>query len=391
MKRLSCPNCLGKNIDDFFFIRNAPSKSLITIKSYQEAISIPRRNISLAFCSDCGFIFNSIFDTRLDHYTHGYEDQQGYSTTFMQFISNVSKRVIEKYQVIGKDVVEIGCGKGDFLSLVCELGNNRGIGIDPAFVPGRIHPNPNLRFIPEFYSVKHKDLPKDMITCRHTLEHIPATNRFLSTVRRSIAEEKEVTVFFEVPNVVRILDIRAFWDIFYEHCSYFSPGSLARLFRRNNFEILDLYLEYDKQYLFIEARPSARRSGFIHPLEESVEDLRRHVDDFVVKINNHLSMWRTKLTGYKRENKNVVIWGGGSKSVGFLSQFDDLKLIRHVVDINPHMQGNFIPGIGIQYISPDTLKELQPDVVLIMNGIYKREISKMLEERGLQPELICLE
>jgi hypothetical protein len=55
------------------------------------------------------------------------------------------------------------------------------------------------------------------------------------------------------------------------------------------------------------------------------------------------------------------------------------------------MQGNFIPGIGIQYISPDALKELQPDVVLIMNGIYRREIGKMLEERGLQPELICLE
>jgi SAM-dependent methyltransferase len=391
MKRSSCPSCFGKNIRNFFYIQNAPSKSLITIKDHKEAMSIPRRNISLAFCSDCGFIFNSIFDTSLDHYTHGYEDQQGYSATFNQFISNVSKRVIEKYHVIGKDVVEIGCGKGDFLNLVCELGQNRGIGIDPAFVPGRITPNPNLKFIPEFYSVKHKDLPKDMITCRHTLEHIPLTNKFLATVRKSIPDNKEVTVFFEVPNVVRILDIPAFWDIFYEHCSYFSPGSLARLFRKNYFEVLDLYLEYDKQYLFIEARPTTVRSASIHPIEESVDELNAHVDEFVVKINRHLTFWRTRLGQYKEMNKNVVIWGGGSKSVGFLSQFDDLKLIKHVVDINPHMQGNFIPGIGIQYISPDALTQIKPDVLLIMNGIYKREISKMLEERGLHPELICLE
>jgi hypothetical protein len=230
-----------------------------------------------------------------------------------------------------------------------------------------------------------------MITCRHTLEHIPFTNKFLSTVRKSIPDNKNVTVFFEVPNVVRILAIPAFWDIFYEHCSYFSPGSLARLFRRNHFEVLDLYLEYDKQYLFIEARPAPNASTPVHPLEESVEELKQHIDEFVVKINQHLSYWRSRLLQYKEEGKSVVIWGGGSKSVGFLSQFDDLKLIRNVVDINPHMQGNFIPGIGIQYISPDQLKEIKPDVILIMNGIYKREISKMLEDRGLQPELVSLE
>ncbi len=303
----------------------------------------------------------------------------------------MSKRVIEKYNVVGKDIVEIGCGKGDFLSLVCELGHNRGIGIDPAFVPGRIAPNPDLKFIPEFYSVKHRNLPKDMITCRHTLEHIPLVNKFLATVRRSITDHKEVTVFFEVPNVVRILEVQAFWDIFYEHCSYFSPGSLARLFKRNHFEILDLYLEYDRQYLFVEARPVHEESNVMHPREENVDELKSHVDEFVVKINKHLSSWRERLSRFKGDQKNVVVWGGGSKSVGFLSHFDDLKLIRHVVDINPHMQGNFIPGIGIQYISPDSLKSVKPDIILIMNGVYREEIKKMLDERELHPELICLE
>ena len=390
MKNLCCPNCLGHHVKDFYTVKNAPSQSLITIKSYQEAISIPRRDISLAFCSDCGFIFNRIFDTSIDHYTQGYEDQQGFSPTFRLFITDVSKRFIEKYKVVDKDVVEIGCGKGDFLSLVCELGHNRGIGIDPAFIPGRVNPNPNLKFIPEFYSDKHGDLPNDMITCRHTLEHIPFTDEFLSTIRKSIHEKKEVTLLFEVPNIVRILGIQAFWDIFYEHCSYFSPGSLARLFRRNNFEVLDLYLEYDRQYLFVEARPVNEPSKKVHPLEESPEELKSHVDQFVLKINKQLSEWREKLIQYKKDNKKVVIWGGGSKSVGFLTQFDDLKVIDHVVDINPHMQGNFIPGIGIQYISPDHLTKINPDVVIIMNGVYETEIKKMLNERALQPELICL-
>jgi hypothetical protein len=76
--------------------------------------------------------------------------------------------------------------------------------------------------------------------------------------------------------------------------------------------------------------------------------------------------------------------------VGFLTHFNDLGLIKHVVDINPHMQGNFIPGIGIQYVDPKFLHTHKPDVVIIMNGVYEKEIAKMLLEMELTPQLICL-
>lgn len=390
MKHLKCPSCQSQELHDFFVVKNAPVQSLVTIKSYDEAIAIPRNDITLTFCNQCGFIFNSTFDTSIDYYTGGYEDQQGFSPTFKVFITELTNRFIEKYDVREKDVIEIGCGKGDFINLMCELGNNRGIGIDPAYVPGRSQPDPKVSFIKEFYSHEHGALPNDVITCRHTLEHIHATDAFFKTIRESIHEGDEVTLLFEVPCIVRILQVQAFWDIFNEHCSYFSPGSLARLFRKNGFEVLDEYLEYDDQYLFVEARPVSTTSERVHPIEESVAELRKMVDDFVVQINAQLNQWRERLLKMKEQGKKVVVWGGGSKSVGFLTQFDDLKVIKHVVDINPHMQGNYIPGIGIQYQTPDDLKAIQPDVVIIMNGVYKNEIAAMLNERGLQPELICL-
>lgn len=390
MKHLKCPCCQSAKVKDFFVVKNAPVQSIVTIKSYEEAIVIPKKDITLAFCNDCGFIFNSIFDTSIDYYTKGYEDQQGFSPTFKMFITEVTNKFINKYEVREKDIIEIGCGKGDFINLICELGNNRGIGIDPAYVPGRLKPNQNVAFIKEFYSEKHGDLPNDVITCRHTLEHIHDTNKFVKTVRQSIKEDKDVTVLIEVPNIVRILEIQAFWDIFNEHCTYFSPGSLARLFRMNNFEVLDTYLEYDDQYLFLEAKPSQDTSTFIHPLEESIDQLREYVDEFVININEELSKWRILLMQMKDENKKVVIWGGGSKSVGFLTHFNYLDVIKHVVDINPHMQGNFIPGIGIQYVHPEFLITFKPDTIIIMNGVYKNEIGKMILEMDLEPELICL-
>ncbi|MEZ5072424.1 MAG: hypothetical protein R2751_16035 [Bacteroidales bacterium] len=107
------------------------------------------------------------------------------------------------------------------------------------------------------------------------------------------------------------------------------------------------------------------------------------------KINVQLGEWRRKLED-SRKRKKVVVWGGGSKSVGFLTQFNDIGVIEHVVDINPHMHGNYIPGIGLQYVGPDFMSEYQPDVVIVMNSVYLEEIRKMLNERGADPLMLGL-
>jgi SAM-dependent methyltransferase len=391
MRHTKCPNCNHSNIEDFFTVHDAPVHSLAIVKDYDEAMNIERKDITMAFCNNCGFVFNSTFDTTLDYYTKGYEDQQGFSPTFLKFISGVTNRFIDKYDIKNKEVIEIGCGKGDFISLICELGNNKGIGIDPAWVPNRNKPNPNVRFIKEFYSEKHGMLKADCICCRHTLEHIHDTNGFLKTIRDSIGTREDVVLFFEIPSIVRILKIQAFWDIFYEHCTYLSPGSLARLFRLNGFEVLDMYLEYDEQYLFIEAKPVNTISTKIHPLEESVDELKELTRFFTSKINGTMDAWRKKFAELREKKLKTVVWGGGSKSVGYLTHFDREKVIAHVVDINPHMQGNYIPGIGKQYVGPDFLVDFKPDVVIIMNAVYTEEVRKMLNERGLNPELIPLD
>ncbi len=389
MKHTTCPTCKETDLDDFFTIRNAPVHSLATMNSYEEAIRVPRRDIVLTFCNGCGFVFNSAFDTSIDYFTQGYEDQQGFSPTFVKFITGVTERFIKKYDIRNKQVVEIGCGKGDFINLISRLGNNKGVGVDPAWVPGRGEQNSDVRFIPEFYSKSHGEIRPDCITCRHTLEHIHDTDGFIGTVRASI-ESANPILFFEVPSIVRILDVQAFWDIFYEHCTYLSPGSIARLFRRNDFEVLDMYLEYDDQYLFIEAKPVDERSDKIHPLEESIAELKAATRRFSEKITAELEEWRDRLCRFKEEGKRVVVWGGGSKSVGFLTQFDEIGVIEHVVDINPHMQGNFIPGIGKQYVDPEFLETYQPDVVIVMNSVYMDEIEKSLSDRGLHPQMLGL-
>jgi hypothetical protein len=112
---MKCIHCQSTNVENFFTLKNSPIQSLVTIKTYEEAIAIPKKDLTLAFCSNCGFIFNSTFDTSIDYYTKGYEDQQGFSKTWLKFITEVTEKFIDRYDVRNKDIIEIGCGKGDFL------------------------------------------------------------------------------------------------------------------------------------------------------------------------------------------------------------------------------------------------------------------------------------
>ena len=101
-------------------------------------------------------------------------------------------------------------------------------------------------------------------------------------------------MLFELPDVLRVLRECAFWDIYYEHCSYFTPGSLARLFRSTGFEVLDVELDYDDQYILVEAKPSAG-GGEPLPIEEEPAEVTRAVDAFVAELAGIETRWRDEL------------------------------------------------------------------------------------------------
>ncbi len=387
-----CPNCSHKGLLLFYEVNKVPVHSCLMMPTKQEALDFPCGDVVLGFCDRCGFITNVEFDPKWSAYAPNYEDQQSFSPTFNKFALDLANSLIEKYDLHDKDIVEIGCSKGDFLMLLCELGNNRGTGIDPSAVVGRVKSKAadRVTFIQDYYSEKYAQYVGDFICCRHTLEHIYPTAEFISTVRRSLGDRLNTAVVFEIPDTVRVLKDLAFEDIYYEHCSYFTPGSLARLFRSCGFEVTDLYRAYGEQYLLIEARPAANPSNKVHPLEESLEELTQDVKHFASQIGKKLEHWKQSLEQIQAQGKRCVVWGSGSKCVAFLTTLDTADKIEYVVDINPHRHGKFIPGVGKQIMPPEFLKEYKPDRVIVMNPIYCGEIQQMLTQMGVTTEVISL-
>ena len=390
----TCPSCGASSMTVFYTARRVPTNSCILLSSPEEARAYPTGDIQLGFCADCGFISNVAFDPGLTEYSARYEETQGYSPTFNAFHRALAERLIERYDLHGKDVIEIGCGKGEFLMLLCELGGNRGLGFDPGVHLARIQgpAAERVQFIADFYSDAYADHRGDFVACKMTLEHIHATGEFIGTLRRAIGDRVGTDVFFQIPESTRIVRDCAFEDIYYEHCSYFSPGSLARLFRRSGFEVVSLDTEYAAQYLTIEARAAAipvRQEPLA--AEDDIAVLAGYTQTFPDRLATKLAHWRTLLGRFGTEGKRVALWGAGSKAVAFLATLGEAARVVHCgVDINPYRQGHYLPGTGLPIVGPGFLETFRPDAVVIMNPIYREEIDRDLRGRGLRPALHTL-
>ncbi|MGH9024606.1 MAG: SAM-dependent methyltransferase, partial [Acidimicrobiia bacterium] len=177
--------------------------------------------------------------------------------------------------------------------------------------------------------------------------------------------------------------------IYYEHCSYFTPGSLARLFRHEGLDPISLRLGYDDQYILLDARPGDGRSPTLD-LESDLNETARLVEHFQHQYRDHVRVLRSMVDGATSRKGRIVIWGGGSKGVSFLTTLAIEDEIEYAVDINPYKQGKFMAGTGQEVVAPRFLVDYRPDLVIAMNSIYREEIGQELDRMGLSPELVTV-
>ncbi|MBD5781191.1 methyltransferase domain-containing protein [Pelagicoccus sp. NFK12] len=355
----------------------------------ETARSCGRGDLQLAYCNSCGFIWNRSFDESRLEYSQKYDNSLDFSPVFQSYAEGLADRLIETYSIRGKRVVELGCGKGHFLSLLCERGENTGIGFDPSYEGERVDSAvaERIEYVQDFYGEKYTDHPGDLVCCRHVLEHIKNPFDFLASVRKTVGGNTDTIVYFEVPNVRLILERLSVWDIIYEHCNYFSRESLVNLFGSAGFEVLRIEETYEKQFLSIDCRLSSEGASS-QATPEPLNDLSGLVDRFSTEMKERIGSWHARLEEFEKAGKKVAIWGAGAKTVGFVNMLQIGDRIPIAVDINPHKQGLHLAGMGQKIVSPVQLQSEKPDVVIVMNPIYSGEIKSQLDSMGLTPEII---
>ena len=388
-----CPACSVAGAAPIFRIENIPVHSTILLDDAVSAKAYPRRDLELALCRACGLIFNRLFDPAAVAYTPRFEESQHFSETFGTFARGFAREIADRCRLgPGRRVFEIGCGKGEFLAELCRLSGCSGTGIDPAFRDDRLDHErpPGLSFVVDLFGPEHYHLVGDVVLCRHTLEHIGSVGDFVASIRRMIGPRHDVWVIFETPSALRILKEGAFWDVYYEHACYFTLGSHARLFRRYGFNVTDLALVYGEQYIVQYALPEPQPTQPQQPHEDNVAQVIALAAGFAERAADRMRHWRETIAAVVGSRRRLVLWGGGSKAVAFLTALDLGIGDVQVVDKNPFRQGRHLPGSGHRVLAPAELVHVPPDIVLAMNPIYFSEIQKDLLALGLSSTVLML-
>ena len=121
----------------------------------------PRGAIQLALCERCGLIENRLFDADLLAYGATYENSLGFSELFQGYLRELAADIVERHDARGKRLIEIGCGDGEFLGLLCALGDNRGVGFDPSYSPTLpdVSADGRVEFVRDYYSERYAEVP----------------------------------------------------------------------------------------------------------------------------------------------------------------------------------------------------------------------------------------
>jgi SAM-dependent methyltransferase len=387
MGRRDCPLCGGTALEEFLHQPSVPTNVIVLFDDPDEARAWPRGSLRLVACADCGLIFNADVEPRLIEYSARIEETQAFSPHFTAYAEALAADWIDRFDLRGRRILEVGCGKGEFLATLCRLGAGSGIGFDPAARADRISPDAAARIelVVDRFDDRHLDVEADALVCRHTLEHVPEVVRFLGLLRRWAARRARPPVLlFEVPDVARVLRETAFWDVYYEHCSYFTRDSLRRAFACAGFEVRGERAVYDDQYLILEAAPGVAparpgRQPYAGEVLGAAARFGRSFRQAARRAGSHLARLR--------RDGPVVVWGGGAKGCAFLTALELGELVAAVVDVNPHKQGRFLIGTGHPVVGPEDLRGLRPAHVVVMNPVYLDEIAATLKGVGVEATL----
>lgn len=388
MSRCDCPVCAGSRLVGFLERDRAPVHQNLLYADRASARAARTGLLDLVVCEDCGFVFNRAFELDLLDYGEDYDNTQSHSPVFEAHMDRLVATLVEERGVRDCTIVEVGCGRGEFLrKLVAYPGSgNRGWGFDPSYVGPDDDLDGRLRFRRAYYDETCTDVAADVVVSRHVIEHVPAPMELLRHVRGALATAPDARVFFETPCVDWILDNRVLWDFFYEHCSLFTAASLATAFERGGFAVTGVDHVFGGQYLWLEGRVAD--AALPPPPPRPPGDTAAAARRYRAAEADLLAGW-SALIDRLRAAGGVALWGAGAKGATFAGLIDpDCRRIDCVVDLNPNKQGRQIPGTGHPIVAPADLAARGVRSAIVMNPNYRVENERLLAAAGLDVELV---
>jgi hypothetical protein len=286
----------------------------------------------------------------------------------------------------GQTVIDIGCGTGEFLSVLkAKHPNAIYYGFEPSNDAREIT---DYRVVRDFF-IPERDLKRyrpAILTCRHVMEHMENPREFLSEIAYwSEKYQLEPVCLFEVPRFDLALASGRIGDFMYEHVSHFSWKSLDLALQLSHFFVSEMRCMHNDEVL----------AAIVQPRVPEIRRLKQVAVEFKASVGQQFSSVHTFLRNARAVGQKVAFWGAAGKGAAFLNfhNISDLCLSETlnqpkssflVVDSDPNKFGYCVPGTGQVIYSPEILLSYKPDVIIVTAAWHAKSILAEIRQLGLQ-------
>lgn len=359
------PICICRVCSNTFFERsllhyeNMPKAA----QNFPDAASLADEtgtDLTVCQCSGCGLV--QLNNTPVPYYKEVIR-AAAVSTVIRDFKTKQFADFIKKYSLQGKKIIEIGCGRGEFLSLLKTLDVDAyGLEYSEPSVEQCKKNGLNVsRGYPDRENGMLANGPFDAFLLLMFLEHMPAPNSALKTIYDNLADN--AVGLIEVPNFDMMLRNKLFSEFIGDHLLYFSRETLKTTLGLNGFDVIECS-ELRDEYV-ISAVVKKRR-------QLDISSFRGYQTKIADEINEYIDRF---------DEKKVAIWGAGHQALAIIALTKIQDKIRYVIDAAPFKQGKYTPATHLPIVAPDTLRATPVDAVIVMAASYSDEVAGILRQQ----------
>lgn len=350
-------------------------------------------------CLECALVQLPEVTTRESLFRSDYVYFSSYSSSWLEHAQKYATEMMGLLGLSTDDlVVEVASNDGYLLQYFKHEGVQV-LGIEPSAGVAEVAIQKGIPTVVDFFGadialkLASNKKPKLLIG-NNVLAHVPNLHDFIQGFALLIANDGVIT--FEFPHILNLIKNNQFDTIYHEHYSYLSLTALLPIFKTYSLEVVKiekLSTHGGSIRVYVTKSLSAwvvDSSVFALLKEESENDPRnesvwRLIQEKSSQVKSDLLR---ELKACKKSGTKLAAYGAAAKGNTLLNYSGiTADLVEYVVDLNPHKQGNYLPGSRIPVVGLDHLAKHPPEVLLILPWNLATEVKTQLKkevENGLK-------
>jgi methylation protein EvaC len=339
-----------------------------------------------AFCEKCYSFQLKNQPTPEQMFNENYAFFSGTSKLMAEHFKEFSSMV---FDYIDNDndpfVVEIGSNDGIMLSNFANKGIKH-LGIDPSENVVNVSKEKGINAVVDFfdYDVARRTVNEygkaSAFIAANVMCHIPYINSIVDGINELMKDDG--VVIFEDPYLGEVIKKTTYDQIYDEHTFLFSAHSVQEIFKKRDFELIDLHPQetHGGSMRYVLARKGAykiNKSVFKILEQEKLQGLTSHSTflKFKESCEDYKTNLLTLLENLKASGKSISGYAATSKSTTIINYCGiTTEHIDCIYDTTPIKQNKFSPGAHIPVKPHSEFKNNYPDYALLFGYNHAKEI-----------------